>query len=344
MDWGRIAGVSLLMVGLASASAAADNPTLADAAEQRNKALVRSLLAARADVNAAQVDGMTALHWAVYHDDVEMAGLLVRSGARINATNLYGVPPLSLACTNGNADLVKMLLEAGADANTALPEGETCLMSAAATGNLRAVKALLRRGAAVNAKEGWKGQTALMWAAAERHTAVVDALIEAGADVHARSKGGFTALLAAIIAVQQNDIKRILAYSTVSQLGYMMMGLGVGGVAVGMFHLITHAFFKALLFMGAGSVIHGCHEEQDIRNMGGIRKFMPVTFATTEHFNLQTARALTVSEANGRASIYLAALSGNLIALAFIGQMSELGAAFYAFALILLPVLAFVGW
>src|SRR5207302_1140294 len=73
---------------------------------------------------------------------------------------------------------------------------------------------------------------------------------------------------------------RILAYSTVSQLGYMMMGLGVGGVPVGMFHLITHAFFKALLFLGAGSVIHGCHEEQDIRRMGGLRKLMPVTFAT----------------------------------------------------------------
>src|SRR5580698_7835609 len=92
--------------------------------------------------------------------------------------------------------------------------------------------------------------------------------------------GAFTALFAACIAVAQNDIKRILAYSTVSQLGYMMLGLGVGGVAVGMFHLITHAFFKALLFLGAGSVIHGCTEEQDIRNMGGLRRFMPVTFAT----------------------------------------------------------------
>ncbi|MBI3192726.1 MAG: NADH-quinone oxidoreductase subunit L, partial [Pedosphaera parvula] len=92
--------------------------------------------------------------------------------------------------------------------------------------------------------------------------------------------GAITAFFAASIAVAQTDIKRILAYSTVSQLGYMMMGLGVGGVAVGMFHLITHAFFKALLFMGAGSVIHGCHEEQDIRRMGGLRKLMPVTFAT----------------------------------------------------------------
>ena len=92
--------------------------------------------------------------------------------------------------------------------------------------------------------------------------------------------GAITAIFAASIAVAQNDIKRILAYSTVSQLGFMMMGIGVGGVAVGMFHLITHAFFKALLFMGAGSVIHGCHEEQDICRMGGLRKYMPVTFAT----------------------------------------------------------------
>ena len=91
--------------------------------------------------------------------------------------------------------------------------------------------------------------------------------------------GAITAIFAASIAVAQNDIKRILAYSTVSQLGYMMMGLGVGGVAVGMFHLITHAFFKALLFLGSGSVIHGCHEEQDVRKMGGLKKYMPVTFA-----------------------------------------------------------------
>jgi len=92
--------------------------------------------------------------------------------------------------------------------------------------------------------------------------------------------GASTAVFAALIAVAQNDIKRILAYSTVSQLGYMMAGLGMGGVAVGMFHLITHAFFKALLFMGAGSVIHGCHEEQDIRKMGGLKSDMPVTFLT----------------------------------------------------------------
>src|SRR3954470_2785395 len=92
--------------------------------------------------------------------------------------------------------------------------------------------------------------------------------------------GAITAVFAALIAVAQRDIKRILAYSTVSQLGYMFIGLGVGGVPVAMFHLITHAFFKALLFLGAGSVIHGCHEEQDISRMGALRKFMPMTFLT----------------------------------------------------------------
>ena len=81
--------------------------------------------------------------------------------------------------------------------------------------------------------------------------------------------GALTAIFAALVAVAQDDIKRILAYSTVSQLGYMMLGLGVGGVAVGVFHLIAHAFFKALLFLGAGSVIHGLMGEQDIREMGG---------------------------------------------------------------------------
>lgn len=92
--------------------------------------------------------------------------------------------------------------------------------------------------------------------------------------------GAFTALFAATIAVAQWDIKRILAFSTVSQLGYMMMGLGVGGYVAGLFHLFTHAFFKALLFLGSGSIIHGCHHEQDIRKMGGLKDRMPTTFVT----------------------------------------------------------------
>src|SRR5438034_353418 len=92
--------------------------------------------------------------------------------------------------------------------------------------------------------------------------------------------GVTTALMAALIAIAQADIKRILAYSTVSQLGLMMVSLGVGGVAAGIMHLLAHGFFKALLFLGAGSVIHGCHGEHDIRKMGGLRRPMPVTFFT----------------------------------------------------------------
>lgn len=92
--------------------------------------------------------------------------------------------------------------------------------------------------------------------------------------------GVVTALMAALIALAQADIKRILAYSTVSQLGLMMVSLGAGGVAAGIMHLLAHGFFKALLFLGSGSVIHGCHGEQDIRNMGGLRRVMPVTFLT----------------------------------------------------------------
>ena len=89
-----------------------------------------------------------------------------------------------------------------------------------------------------------------------------------------------TAVLAATIALYQNDIKKVLAYSTVSQLGYMFLGLGVGAYTGAVFHVMTHAFFKALLFLGAGSVIHAMHHEQDIRNMGGLKKYLPVTHIT----------------------------------------------------------------
>jgi ankyrin repeat protein len=185
------------MFGLATTSIAAEKATLADAAEQRNKTLIRTLLNAGADVNAAQVDGMTALHWAVYNDDADTAALLVKAGANVNAANRYGVAPLFLASTNGNADLVKLMLGTGADANASLPGGETVLMTAARVGNLEAVKALLARGANPNARERLD-QTALMWAAAEGHAAVARALIDSGADLRAKLKSGFTPLFFAV--------------------------------------------------------------------------------------------------------------------------------------------------
>ena len=92
--------------------------------------------------------------------------------------------------------------------------------------------------------------------------------------------GGFTAIFAATIGITQFDIKKVLAYSTISQLGYMICAIGAGGVAAGLFHMLTHAFFKACLFLGSGSVIHGCHHEQDMRKMGGLRSKMPITWIT----------------------------------------------------------------
>lgn len=186
---------ALLMVALTTAPASAAGAALADAAERAAWPQVRALLAEGADVNGAQVDGMTALHWAAYHDDRPATELLVQAGADVARTNRYGVTPLSLACTNGNAAIVGVLLEAGADANTSLPGGETALMTASRAGALEAVELLLARGARVDGKDDRRGQTALMWAAAEGHTAVVEALVAAGADVQARVPSGFTPLL-----------------------------------------------------------------------------------------------------------------------------------------------------
>lgn len=126
--------------------------------------------------------------------------------------------------------------------------------------------------------------------------------------------GALTALVAALMALQQNDIKRILAYSTLSQLGYMVMAQGLGQVGsdAGMFHLYTHAFFKALLFLGAGAVIHACHHEQDIWKMGGLRKKLPITFWT---FVIGTAALIAVPFTSGfwsKEAILEAALHENM--------------------------------
>src|SRR5262245_51955569 len=135
MNWRKTIGFVLLGLGLAAPAVAAQRAVLADAAEQRDKAGVRTFLQKGVDVNAAQVDGTTALHWAVYNDDAEMAALLVQAKANVNAVNRYGVPPLALASTSGNAATVKLLLEAGADANAKMKGEETVLMLASRSGN-----------------------------------------------------------------------------------------------------------------------------------------------------------------------------------------------------------------
>jgi len=177
-----------LVVLLSSATAGAASSPMADAAMKQNREAVRSLLRQKADVNATQVDGTTALHWAVRLDDLDTADLLIRAGAKVSAANRDGATPLQLAALNGNAAMIEKLVKAGADPNAPLSaSGDTALMLAARTGTTDAIKVLVETGANVNAKESWGGTTPLMSAVAERRPAAVRMLIERGADVGARS-------------------------------------------------------------------------------------------------------------------------------------------------------------
>ena len=188
----------MVLLLLSSVLRAGENAApLADAAEKKDANQVRALLKRNSDLNVAQTDGMTALHWAVYHDDTDLVRLLVEAGADVKAVNRYGVPPLSIACMNGNGRIVEILLDAGVDPNTTLSGGETALMTAARTGRMGPVRALLSHGADVNARER-KGQTALMWASAEGNLKVVDALLKAGADFRTPLSSGFTPLFFAV--------------------------------------------------------------------------------------------------------------------------------------------------
>lgn len=201
----------VVLASAASLGAAADDGRLAEAVRKSDSAAVGALLRSDADVNAAEVDGMTPLHWASQLDDRDTAGMLIHAGANVKAATRYGVTPLTLASTNGSAGLIELLLKAGADPDTSLPKGETALMIAARTGAPTAVRMLLAHGANANAREGSKGQTALMWAAGEGHVAVMQMLIEAGAEVDARSKGGLTPLLFAARDGQIEALRLLLS-------------------------------------------------------------------------------------------------------------------------------------
>ena len=183
----RTVGMLAMLAMLAAVSV--DAAEVADAAMSRGIEAVREALQADADVNAAQIDGSTALHWAARHDDVAMAELLIKAGADIGASNRAGANPMRLATINGSAAMIRALLDAGADPNAPLTEhGDTPLMMAARTGVLDALQVLLEQGAAIDAAETWGGTTALTWAISEHHPQAVELLLERGAAINVTSK------------------------------------------------------------------------------------------------------------------------------------------------------------
>jgi ankyrin repeat protein len=175
-------------------------------AKERDLAQIKSLLNKSVDVNVADADGTTALHWAVHWDDRQMAELLLASGMVVDQANIYGVTPLWLACTNRSTEMVKALLKAGANPNARLSTGETVLVNCARTGAVDAVNAMLTSSSEidVNARENKRGQTALMWAAVGGHAEIVRSLVDYGAKVDMASNGGFTPLL---FAARSGDIE-----------------------------------------------------------------------------------------------------------------------------------------
>ena len=172
-----------------------DNSDLLKAAESNDTNTVNAMLLDGADVSVTQTDGATALHWAAYWNEIDLAAKLLEAGSEINAKNELGVAPLSIACRNGSLAMVTTLLAQGADPLTEEPSGETALMTCARTGSAGAVIQLLAGGANPNALETNSGQSALMWAASGGHTSAVRALIEAGANTNAQSRGNFSPLM-----------------------------------------------------------------------------------------------------------------------------------------------------
>ena len=165
---------------------AAGRPAIIDAVRSGDREALRSLLQKGANVNEAEADGTTALHWASYRDDLQSADALLKAGARVNAANDLGATPLWLASQNGSEAMTRRLLDAGANPKLALLAGETPLMVASRTGNPAVVEMLIAKGADVNAR-ATRDQTALMWAVAQKHPEVVQVLLAHKADVHARS-------------------------------------------------------------------------------------------------------------------------------------------------------------
>ena len=206
----RVLGWFPAVLAAAALEAAAPDTRLPEAARAADREAVNRLIAAGHPVDAAEPDGTTALHWAVYHDDLAMTGRLLDAGANVNAANRNGATPLTLACTNAGTAVVDRLLKAGADTGIA-PSGAPPLLACAQRGAVPAVQLLIARGADVNAKDSFRGQTPLMWAAAENHADLVKVLLAAGAAVDARSNGNFTALVFAVRQDAREAVRLLVA-------------------------------------------------------------------------------------------------------------------------------------
>jgi ankyrin repeat protein len=203
-----VAHLAVSLVAFSALACAAES-VVADAAKKDDRAAVESLIAAHKDVNAPQIDGTTALHWAAHIDDLELATKLLDAGAKPGAVNRYGMTVLAQACINGDARMVELLLKHGADVNQALPGGETPLMTASRTGKAAAVRALLAKGALVDAKEV-RGQTAIVWAATEGNVEAARELIKAGANFKIRLNSGMTPLLLAVREGKMEMVRLLL--------------------------------------------------------------------------------------------------------------------------------------
>jgi uncharacterized protein len=197
-----VSGCAVALLLAASAFAASSSP-LADAAMRGDRAAVRTLLQQKADVNAPQPDGATAIQWAAYNNDLAMADMLIAAGADVKLANNDGATPMRLAAINGSGPMLEKLIQAGADPNERDADGNTPLMFAARNGNVAALQVLTDHHADVNAKENLRGTTPLMWAVTQSHPAAVEFLIQHGANVSAVSSPatkGHKAYLAPSIA------------------------------------------------------------------------------------------------------------------------------------------------
>jgi uncharacterized protein len=182
---------------------------IASFAEKQDWPAVSARITAKADLNAAQADGTTALHWAAHHDKAEMVAQLLAAGARADEKNRYGITPLLLACENGSERIVRTLLKAGAKADVSQRGGEEAIMVASRTGRVGVVKALLENGARTESHDR-SGQTALMWAAAAGHAEVIELLVKSGAKMDHRLDSGFTAFLFAAREGKTAAVKKLL--------------------------------------------------------------------------------------------------------------------------------------